>query len=143
MPTRVIADHREEIVKDRTIELPPASPAHARLIQQLTRLLHRLLFDRAHSWCIYTSSYALGVEREPLSFRNPDIAVFRHKDLETAVIDGNNIFAVPRLIVECLSPRDRKGALNDLLEDYHRMGAIEVLDHRSGLAHRLLPSGLG
>lgn len=33
---------------------------------------------------------------------------------------------MPALIAECLSPRDRKGPLADLLEDYRRLRAPEV-----------------
>lgn len=126
MPVGVISDAREEFVKGRTIELPPASPGHARLIERLNALLRRSLADRADSWRILSSSYALGVEPGFRARRNPDLAVFRREDLQAAEVEGNNIFAVPRLIIECLSPRDRKGPLTDLLDDYHRMRAVEV-----------------
>jgi Uma2 family endonuclease len=126
MPAGLISDSREEFVKGRTIELPPASPAHARLIERLNALLRRSLFDTADTWRILTSSYALGIEPGFRACRNPDLAVFRREDLQQARVESNNIFAVPRLVVECLSPRDRKGPLPDLLEDYHRMRAIEV-----------------
>ena len=126
MAIGIVSDNREEFVKGRVIELPPPSPAHARLIDRLSTTLWEQFGDVRRTWAILTTAYALGVERGYNACRNPDLAVFRRDALKQAYVEGNNLFAEPLLIAECLSPRDRKGPLTDLLEDYHRMGAKEV-----------------
>jgi Uma2 family endonuclease len=118
------ADLREEFVNGRTVELPSPSPRHCRLIECLSGLLTAQV-DR-NSFKVLTTAYALGIEPGSGACRNPDLTVFRTDDLRRARIEGNNIFAIPLLIAECLSPRDRKGPLPELLDDYRRMRAKEV-----------------
>jgi len=49
----------------------------------------------------------------------------RRDSAETAWNDPY-IWAVPELIVECLSPSNRKGSIQELLADYARIAAPEV-----------------
>lgn len=140
MPVGVIADTREEFVKGRWVQLPPPSPAHFRLIQRLNNLLRDQLNWREFS--VSTTAYGLGIERGLQACRNPDLALFRVEDLQHAYVQDNNIYAIPLLIAECLSPRDRKGGVLDLLDDYHRMHAPEVwiIDPQSRKVSRHLGS---
>ena len=68
----------------------------------------------------------MGIERGFQACRNPDLIVFAREELRRSDTENNNLFARPALIAECLSPRDRKGSLTDLLDDYRRLRAPDV-----------------
>jgi Uma2 family endonuclease len=75
---------------------------------------------------VLTTEFGLGIERGYQACRNPDLVVFSQQELGRSETENNNIYAVPALIAECLSPRDRKGPLAELLDDYRRLRAPEV-----------------
>lgn len=130
---------REEFVNGQWIGLPPPSPAHFRLIQRLNDLLRAQLDP--DSFVVITTDFGLGVEPGFQACRNPDLVVFSRGALQHSRTENDNLFATPALIAECLSPRDRKGAVTDLLSDYRRMRANEVwiIDPRQRIieSHRL------
>jgi Uma2 family endonuclease len=73
---------------------------------------------------------ASGIERVPPTYRIPGLLVFRAESLrrdsaETARNDPY-IWAVPELLIECLSPSNRKGSIQALLADYARIAVPEV-----------------
>ena len=72
----------------------------------------------------------MGIERVPLTYRIPDLMVFRTASIsqDTAETAGNDpyIWTIPELVVECLSPSNRKGSVQELLADYARIAAPEV-----------------
>jgi Uma2 family endonuclease len=72
----------------------------------------------------------LGVERIPLTYRIPDLMVFRaeayRRDRTETAGNDPYIWTVPELIVECLSLSNRKGSIQELLADYTRIAAPEV-----------------
>ena len=118
----------EEIVHGEVRIMPPPNPRHVDLIDELLRILLSQIDRREYR--VTSSGAGLGVERIPLTYRIPDLMVFRadayRRDrAETAGI-GPYIWTVPELIVECLSPSNRKGSVQQLLADYARIGVPEV-----------------
>jgi Uma2 family endonuclease len=118
----------EEIVHGDSRIMPPPIKKHVYLIRKLSRVLDRQLDDSEYE--VFSQQPGLGVERIPLTYRIPDLMVFRIEALrrdcvETAANDPY-IWTVPELIVECLSPSNRKGSVQGLLADYAHIGVPEV-----------------
>ncbi|MGA2738814.1 MAG: Uma2 family endonuclease [Bryobacteraceae bacterium] len=117
----------EEIVHGESRIMPPPNRKHVDLIDELLSILLGQIDRRGYR--VTSSGAGLCVERIPLTYRIPDLMVFRaeayRRDRETA---GNDpyIRAVPELIVECLSPSNRKGSVQGLLADYAHIGVPEV-----------------
>jgi len=118
----------EEIVHGESRVMPPPSAKHAYLIDELSDTLRSQLNKREHR--VTSAGAGLGIERAPLTYRIPDLMVFRTEALrqgraETAENDPY-IWTIPELIVECLSPSNRKGSLQELLADYALIAVPEV-----------------
>jgi Uma2 family endonuclease len=118
----------EEIVHGVSRIMPPATKDHSYLIRRLSKLLERQLGDREYG--VPSLGFGLGIERVPLTYRIPDLMVFRtealQKDRAETDEDDPYIWAVPELIVECLSTSNRKGSIPELLADYAQIAAPEV-----------------
>jgi Uma2 family endonuclease len=118
----------EEIVHGESRIMPPAIKSHVYLIRKLSKVLDRQLADSEYE--VLSQSPGLGIERVPLTYRIPDLMVFRVESLrrdraETAKNDPY-IWTAPELLVECLSPSNRKGSIQELLADYARVAVPEV-----------------
>jgi Uma2 family endonuclease len=118
----------EEIVHGESRIMPPADKKHVDLIEELSDILRAQLNKRDYR--ITDAGVGLGIERVPLTYRIPDLMVFqtaeyRRDRAETAQNDPY-IWVVPELIVECLSPSNRRGAIRELLADYARIAVPEV-----------------
>lgn len=118
----------EEIVHGESRIMPAPNKKHADLIAKLLTVLVRRLDDSEYQ--ILSQGAGLGIERVPLTYRLPDLMVFRTeaRRRDRAETAGNDpyIWVVPELIVECLSPSNRKGSIQELLADYGRVAAPEV-----------------
>jgi Uma2 family endonuclease len=118
----------EEIVHGESRIMPPAIKKHNYLIRKLSKVLDRQLDDNEYE--VDSQGSGLGIERVPLTYRIPDLMVFRTESLrqDSAETAGNDpyIWTVPELIVECLSSSNRKGSVQELLADYARIAAPEV-----------------
>ena len=118
----------EEIVHGESRIMPPPNKKHADLIDELLNIV--LGQVDTHEYRVTASGAGLGIERVPLTYRIPDLMVFRaeayrRNRAETA---GNDpyIWTIPELTVECLSPSNRKGSVQELLADYARIAVPEV-----------------
>ncbi len=118
----------EEIVHGESRIMPPPIKKHVYLIEELYRALLAQLDPR--QYYVTASGAGLGMERIPLTYRIPDLMVFQKKVLrqDRAMTAGNDpyIWAVPDLLVECLSPSNRKGSIKQLLADYELIAVPEV-----------------
>jgi Uma2 family endonuclease len=108
--------------------MPPPTPKHIDLIDKLLNILLSQIDTREYR--VTASGGGLGIERAPLTYRIPDLVVFRagayrRNRAQTAQNDPY-IWTVPEMIVECLSPSNRKGSVQGLLADYARIAAPEV-----------------
>jgi Uma2 family endonuclease len=118
----------EEIVHGESRIMPPAIKNHVYLIRELSKVLDTQLDGSEYE--VLSQGAGLGIERVPLTYRIPDLTVFRSEALrqdraQTARNDPY-IWTVPELIVECLSPSNRKGSIQELLADYARIAVPEV-----------------
>src|ERR1700735_1737964 len=124
-------DAREQTRGDRARQkqdLAAFSKKHVYLIEKLSDILKAQLHRR--EWPALIAGAGLGIERAPLTYRIPDLMVFRNQALledsaRTGAADPY-IWAVPDLLVECLSPSNRKGTMRELLADYERAAVPEV-----------------
>ena len=118
----------EEIVHGESRIMPPPTEKHADLIDELSEIL-RTQLSRSEDR-VTSSGVGLGIERVPLTYRIPDLMVFRNeaRRRDRAQKSGNDpyIWAVPELLVECLSPSNRKSSVQELLADYARIAVPEV-----------------
>ena len=118
----------EEIVHGESRIMPPPNPKHVDLIDELLSILLSQIDRREYR--VTSSGAGLGVERTPLTYRIPDLMVFRadayRRDRAETAGSDPYIWTVPELIVECLSPANRKGSIQELLADYARIAAPEV-----------------
>ncbi len=118
----------EEIVRGVSRIFPPPHQKHVYVIDELSDILKAQLDRRQYH--ITSSGAGLGIERLPLTYRIPDLIVFQAEALRAsrAKTTANDpyIWAAPALIVECLSPSNRKGSIRELLADYERTAAPEV-----------------
>jgi Uma2 family endonuclease len=118
----------EEIVHGESRIMPPPNERHADLIDELSDILRTQLDRREHR--VTSAGAGLGIERVPLTYRIPDLMVFRTEarrwDREQKAGNDPYIWTVPELIVECLSPSNRKGSIQELLADYARAEVPEI-----------------
>ena len=118
----------EEIVHGESRIMPPPNKKHVDLIEELSDIL-RTQLNRCE-YRVTDAGAGLGVERVPLTYRIPDLMVFRteahRRDRAETAANDPYIWAVPELIVECLSPSNRKGPIQELLADYARIAVPEV-----------------
>ncbi|HYI94495.1 MAG TPA: Uma2 family endonuclease [Bryobacteraceae bacterium] len=139
-------DRLEEIVNGEIRKMPLPERGHFRLIAILTRLLMKQLPEDHFE--VVTTAYGLGIRREPLAVRVPDLTVFDVADLLTDYDQSGKrgyVWLAPKLVVECLSPSNRKGSVHQLLADYESAAAKEVwmVDPRHRVVERyLLREGL-
>lgn len=126
-------DKCEEIVKGELRKMPPPSLRHARLIERLGAMLRSSL--DADRFEVLISAFGQVIRKEPFTYRVPDLGVYLREKLG----EDHYIWAVPELLVEVISPANRKGELAELIGDYDFLGVPEVwlldLDERS--LHRL------
>ena len=113
-------DKREEIVRGEPRKMPPPSLRHARLIERLATLLRTQLPPEQFE--ILVSAFGQAIRREPFTYRVPDLGVYRRDQLT----DDHYIWAVPELLVEVLSPANRKDDIEDRIRDYQELGVPEL-----------------
>jgi Uma2 family endonuclease len=117
----VVEDAIEEVVDGEIIVMPPAKLRHARITRNLfTALLSQLDGTR---FDVLTGSFGLVIRKQPLTCRDPDIAVF---DLATAVEENGYYHSAPQLVVEVLSPSETRLRNERKLRDYESIGTPEV-----------------
>jgi Uma2 family endonuclease len=118
----------EEIVHGESRIMPPPNPKHVDLIDQLLNIVLNQIDTREYR--VTASGGGIGIERAPLTYRVPDLMIFQAEAYRQAraATAGNDpyIWAVPEMIVECLSPSNRKGSVQELLADYAHIVVPEV-----------------
>jgi Uma2 family endonuclease len=118
----------EEIVHGESRIMPPAIKNHVYLVERLADAL-RVHLDR-RKYYVTIAGAGLGIARVPLTYRVPDLMILRtaalRQDRAKTAQNDPYIWAVPDLIVECLSPSNRKGSIQELLADYARVAVPEV-----------------
>lgn len=100
---------------------------HSDLVQYLQSLLIGQL--NQGQFHIVISNFGLGIiPGKRATVRSPDLCVFDREEWVAGrkATPDSYIWAAPKLIVECLSPSNRKGSQFALLDDYNRLKNAEV-----------------
>ena len=117
----VVQDGREEVVNGEIRFMPPNKMPHPRVVRALSiALLQHLDPARAE---LFFSDFGLVIRRDPLTCREPDLAVF---DRATLVEQDGYIHSAPLLAVEVLSPSESRKEIREKLRDYESIGIPEV-----------------
>ncbi|MGI8988554.1 MAG: Uma2 family endonuclease [Bryobacteraceae bacterium] len=114
----------EEIVDGESHIMPPATMKHWILLNQLREALEDQLPRK--TFRISSAEAGLGIQRDPVfTYRIPDLAIFSRASLSANNAEAY-VWTTPVLIVECLSPANRRGRIEKLLQDYESIGVPEL-----------------
>jgi Uma2 family endonuclease len=115
------AEGIEEVVNGEIRKMPPNRWDHARIVEALAAAL-RAQVD-PHKVYVVTTVFGLVVNRDPVTMRVPDLAVFRADQI---VEQDGYIHSAPELVVEILSPANTRLEREEKLKDYESLGVPEV-----------------
>ena len=116
-----VTDFIEEVVDGEIRIMPPNKSVHARVVSRLALHLQRQL--DLSKFEVFSGSFGLVIRRQPLTCREPDVAVFeRATEVE---LDGY-FHSAPQLAVEVLSPSETRRSIDEKLRDYESIGTGEV-----------------
>lgn len=115
-----VSDQIEEVVDGEIRLMPPNKKKHADVVQNLQEALF-LQLDRRR-FRIYITNFGLIIRRSPLTSRVPDLAVFE----KATVVERDGYFhSAPGLIVEIVSPANRRRQREEKLADYASLSVPE------------------
>jgi Uma2 family endonuclease len=112
---------REEVVNGEIRLMPPNKLVHAVVVSRLAAALLRQL-DPARYY-VFSGSFGLVIRKQPLTCREPDIAVFERS---TVVEMDGYLHSAPQVAVEVLSPSETRRSIEEKLLDYQSIGLSEV-----------------
>ena len=115
----------EEVIDGELFTMPPATKHHNGLIELLHLMFLRQMSPRL--FCLQATGFLL--KRDPLRYRIPDLAIVDRVALKTDIRSTSDPYAhiVPELVIEVISPANRRGAVQRLLQNYAEFGIPEVL----------------
>ena len=116
-----VGDAKEEVVNGEIRIMPAPSWNHSEIVDNLSHLI-AFQVDR-RKVRVKASQFNLIIRRQPLTAREPDLAMFR---AETIIEKDGYIHSAPQLIVEVLSPANIRREREEKLEDYASLGVPEV-----------------
>jgi Uma2 family endonuclease len=119
-----------ELVDGRIAPLSPTGRAHGRSEARLTARL--LTYVESHDKGeVLTGEIGIYIRRSPDTVRAADIAFISHGRLVRCKAEGY-LDVAPEIVVEVLSPNDRRGDLAGKIQDYFSAGVdrIWVLDSK-------------
>ena len=111
----------EEVVNGEIRKMPAPRSNHARIIQRINTGIARQVDESKVE--VFSSPFDLIIRRQPLTARQPDLAVFLRN---TIVENDGRIFSPPQLVVEVRSPANRPTERARKLVDYASLGVPEV-----------------
>ncbi len=117
----IVEEGREEVVNGEIRIMPPNKARHVRVVSRLMASLQRQL-DQAQ-FEVFAGSFGLVIRKQPLTCREPDVAVFEKAGL--VEIEGY-FHSAPQLAIEVLSPSETRRMTDDKLRDYESIGVAEV-----------------
>ena len=115
----------EEVIDGELFTMPPATKHHSMLIRTLQRILDRQIRET------FDITWGTGflLKHEPLRYRIPDLAIVESASWRNDLRRTRDPYSriVPELVIEVISPANRKGAVQRLLQNYAEFGIPEVL----------------
>ena len=122
------SDWLEEVIDGEVLNLPPPKTGHANLIDAIVEALMAQL--PREKFRVRTTAYGQGIEGGGLyTARIPDVAVFDREEYDRHMREPRErdyVWIAPKLIVECLSPANRKRSRFRLMADYEHIRVPEV-----------------
>jgi Uma2 family endonuclease len=115
------SEGKEEVVDGEIITMPPAKWKHALTVQNLQMTLLKQLDPRIA--LVVTAIFGLVIRKEPLTCREPDLAVFVKQNI---VERDGYIYSPPELVVEVLSPANTRKYMARKIADYESIGVPEL-----------------
>jgi Uma2 family endonuclease len=129
-----------ELVNGRIVLLSPTGRAHGRAEARLTTRLSTYV-DANNQGEVLTGDVGIYIRRDPDTVRAADVAFISHGRLARCKAEGY-LDVAPEIVVEVLSPTDRRGEVTEKIQDYFSAGVLRVwvLDskQRRILVHRSL-----
>jgi Uma2 family endonuclease len=116
-----VSDAIEEVVNGEIRIMPSPSWNHAEIVQNLYDSIRPQVDKRAVK--VVCSKFNLIIRRQPLTAREPDLAVF---NANTMVQKDGRIHSAPQLVVEVLSPANTRREREEKLADYAFLGVPEM-----------------
>jgi Uma2 family endonuclease len=116
-----VRDAAEEVVNGE-IRIMPAPKFEQALVVNALRQALGVQID-LKAVLLLDTQFGLIIRRAPLTSRVPDLAMFRRSNM--VVVDGY-IHSAPELVVEVLSPANRRSEREEKLRDYEGLGVPEV-----------------
>jgi Uma2 family endonuclease len=117
----VIQDGREEVVNGEIRIKPPNKMPHPRVVRDLAAAFQRQVDSTRAEF--FASEFGLVIRQEPLTCRQPDLAVFERAGM---VEKDGYIHSAPQLAIEVLSPSETRKEIAEKLRDYESIGTAEV-----------------
>lgn len=117
----VVHEGREEVVNGEIRVMPPNKMPHPRVVRTLTAAFLPQLDSKTAE--LFFSEFGLVIRQEPLTCRQPDLAVFER----AAIIEKDGyIHSAPQLAIEVLSPSETRKEIAEKVRDYESIGTEEV-----------------
>lgn len=105
--------------------MSPTKPRHGRLEYRFARVLGNFVDEHALGE-VHVGEVGVYTRRDPDTVRGADVLFISHERLSQTTLD--DFFDVaPELIVEILSPTDRRGEVEKKLREYFAIGVAAVL----------------
>lgn len=109
---------KQELVRGVVVKMPPPKARHGVVQSRIDRLLGNFVDARRLGWVVTESGTIL--ERDPDVVRGPDVAFYSVTRQPTLPEEYFEI--APDLVVEVLSPDDRRGAVRAKVREYVAAG---------------------
>jgi Uma2 family endonuclease len=116
-----VSDGIEEVVNGEVRITSAPSWNHSEIVQNVCDSIRAQINRR--NVRVACSRFGLIIRREPLTTREPDLAVF----LTSSIVEQDGyIHSAPQLVVEVLSPADTRRERERKLQDYAALGVPEI-----------------
>jgi Uma2 family endonuclease len=115
-----VSEGREEVVNGEIRYMPPCKLPHVRVVELVHDEL-RAQLDRKLFW-IPTGSFGLVIRKNPLTCREPDLAVFEEA---TVRVEDGYFQSAPQLVIEVISPSENRKRKEEKIRDYESIGVPE------------------
>jgi Uma2 family endonuclease len=109
---------REELLRGEVITMPPPQSRHGLIQLQIGFLLKSVIGPKKLGWVMTETGVV--VERDPDSFFGPDVVFWSIRRVPQR--PERYLEIPPDLVVEVLSPDDRKAAVRGKIRDYLKSG---------------------
>jgi Uma2 family endonuclease len=113
-----------ELVNGRVVPLSPTGRVHGRSGARLAARLS-VYVEASHRGEVLIGEIGIYISRNPDTVRAADVAFISHERLAKCKAEGY-LEVAPEIVVEVLSPNDRRGDLAEKLLDYFSAGVDQV-----------------